>query len=182
MKRTLIIFGIIVLIIASIIVGIILLYPTYRQKKDMRIVVSLEAKAIPIVLQNDVKFFSDKEKCKRIKYGVIEAASPQGCAYIKNITDESKKLIPDFSGSDQALFNRIKDALREIPSEKFNELRPEYQSAFSKVEIGIGFHIACSFCRVRYIYWPEYQSLPPDVKGDIYYTSINENWYRVDED
>ena len=186
MKRKILI-GITVVIV--LVIGFAILRPLYSSWKDNRIVVTLESKAIPLVNEKKVILFAENRGCEQIQYESVQAATPHGCAYIPNQTDESKKSIPDFSGLDRLVFNEIKNDLGKVPFEKFIEIIPEYplfyraeHAALGDNPIGTGFHIDCEFCRTRYVYWPNYQKLPPDIEGEVWYTPINKDWYRVDQD
>jgi hypothetical protein len=94
-----------------------------------------------------------------------------------------------FSNDDQLIFGQIKGKLDSIATEEFDGIQLEYpltyeseHASLSREPIGIGFYIDCSFCRTRYVYWPNYKELPPNIEGEIIYTPINQNWYRVDQD
>jgi hypothetical protein len=175
--------------VAVLIITFVVIQPIYSSWKDERITAALETKVIPFVNEKEITFFSETNECKQVQYDSVDAASPQGCAYIWNQTDESKKDIPDFNSTDQSVFNRVKADLAEVPFKKFIEIVPEYplfyraeHVALEHDPIGTGFHIECAFCRTRYVYWPNYRELPPDIEGEIRYIPIDENWYRVDQD
>jgi hypothetical protein len=93
-----------------------------------------------------------------------------------------------FSDADGILFNKTQQALSNAMLTNIVDIAAEYTSVFDPrspqppQEIGIGFHVSCFFCRTRYVYWPDYKTLPPDLEGEISYTPIDKNWYRVDED
>lgn len=186
MKRKLVIIFTIILFI-TIAVGVI--YPMYNSWRDRRIVIALESKVIPFVKQNQIKFFSNEEKCRQIQYGIVEAASPKGCAYVENRTDESKKAIADFTNTDEKLFDDFKKLLNEATSKEFISIGYEYpisyrpeHAALPQTPIGMAFYVHCLFCRTRYVYLPNYQKLPPDIEGEIFYVPLDKNWYRVDQD
>ena len=175
--------------VAVTLVAFVGMQPVYSSWKDKQIVAAIETKVIPFVNEKKITFFTENRECKQIQYASVKAASPQGCAYIWNQTDESKKNIPDFNVTDQSTFNEIKKDLAEVPLKKFIKIIPEYPLFYRKEHValgddpmGIGFHIDCAFCRTRYVYWPNYQRLPTDIEGEIWYTKIDENWYRVEQD
>ena len=167
--------------------AVALLCPLYKQQRDKWIVENLESKVVPFLIRNNVTFYSDNG-CKQIRYGTVEAASPKGCAYRANISDPSKKTTPDFSSADEKLFDMTKQVLASGSSKKIVDVGSEYTRYDSPnaprppEEIGTAFSISCFFCRVRYVYWPNYKSLPAGWEGEIKYTPVNRNWYRVDED
>jgi hypothetical protein len=179
--------GILIGIILSLgALSFVVLRPAYSSWQDEQIVSGLEIKVVPFVNQNAISYFVNDPDCKQLNYGLIQAASPQGCAYKENVTDSSKKNIPDFTNVEQDIFSKTEQVLKSVSGKHFSKIRPEYTTATSSIsgasKIGLGFHLDCSFCRVRYVYWPGYQSLPQDIHGEINYTQINNNWYRVDED
>ena len=184
MKRALLFFaalGILVLVIVFV-------YPLYKQQKDKLIARNLESKIIPFLVQNKISYFSDEPKCKQIRHGLVQAASPKGCAYIENVTDASKKEIPDFNNGDKFLFEKTKEVLASAGPEKIFMIGTEYtryddpQAPQPPQNIGTALYVECFWCRTRYVYWPDYKSLPRSWQGDIIYTPINKDWYRVNED
>jgi len=191
MKKYKILKNVSALIVLGILFGTVfieVLYPSYQSLRDRQIAGALESTAVPFISRNDIHFFSDNGKCKQIQYGTIETASPQGCAYRENVSDPSGKNIPSFSRADEKIHKDLQKILEEATSKKIVDiqieyplLRPEHASV-TQAPMGLGFHVSCFFCRVRYVYWPDYKQLPPDIEYEIYYTPLNENWYRVDQD
>ena len=174
--------------VGTAIIVVLALAFLFPRQNDVSIASSLELKVVPFLVQNDVKFYSDRSGCKQIKYGAIEAASPKGCAYRENISDPPKKATPDFSSADEKLFTATKQTLVSASPERIVQIGTEFtrydapDTPRPPQEIGTAFYVDCFFCRTRYVYWPNYRSLLSDWEGEISYTPINENWYRVDED
>ena len=179
---------VIVSVVLLFVIGVVVFYPHYKMWKDRQITSSLESKVIPFIQENEITYFVD-DICRQIKYGMVEAASPEGCAYIENQTDETKKDIPDFSTVDEKIFDELEDLLSNATQDKFESIELEYplfyrseHASLPQTPIGLAFDEHCTFCRVRYVYWPNYEKLPPNIEGEIRYTPIDKNWYRVDQD
>jgi hypothetical protein len=168
-----------------LILAIFFLFP---QQKDKWFTENLEAKVVPFLIQNDIKFFSDESSCKQIRYGTVEAASPKGCAYRENISDPTTKTRPDFSGADETLFDMTTQILKAGSPKKIVQIGTEYtrydapNAPRPPEAIGTAFYVSCFFCRTRYVYWPDYEALPQNWDGEISYTPINKSWFRVNED
>ncbi len=150
------------------------LLSVWEQVKEPLIISELESKVLPFAQENSIQNFFDREWCKTITYGLPEISLP--------------KCIPGVGPAAQApghpawvKFFETRKVLKSVLSEDFEFIRHEYERTTHR-EIGLAFHVECFFCRVRYVYWPNYTSLPADQPYEIYYTPINSDWYRVDED
>ena len=44
------------------------------------------------------------------------------------------------------------------------------------------FSIKCNFCRTSYTYSPNFKNLPDNIKNEMWYEKIDNNWYRKDQD
>lgn len=183
---------IIIVVVLFFALGMGLLYLKDNPRKDTRIVEALESNVIPLITAQNIQFFSNKDWCKSINYSgrlvirVEDSTPPESCGI--QVLDEQNR--EPFTAEDQELFDKVKDALGNSFSQEFVEISPEYplfyrseHIGFGNKYIGLGFHVDCLFCsRTRYVYWPNYNSLPPDIGGEIIYKPINKNWYRVDQD
>jgi hypothetical protein len=98
------------------------------------------------------------------------------------------KAIPDFNIEDKKKFEATRKVLQSQPIVKIAEIGTEYtryddpQAPHPPENVGVAFYTECFWCKTRYVYWPNYKSLPPDWIGEIRYIPINKNWYRVEED
>ncbi len=146
---------------------------------DEEIVAQLEANVVPYVLEKEVFQFNDSDWCRILAYGNRTVSS--------QIPDGSPNCLPealDFENEDELIFADLKSKLTNFYAISYE--RPiSYRSEHAGLEgqtFGLGFYISCAFCRTRYVYFPEYESLPPDIDMEIWYTPINSNSYRVDQD
>jgi hypothetical protein len=177
MRRAVSFFGAVIILILVAVVT----YPLLKQTKEKWVVNALESKIVPFLQANDIKGFVDRDNCKAIHYHSIFATDPLRCTYVNQPAQQ-------FSDADGILFNKTQQALSNAMLTNIVDIAAEYTSVFDPrspqppQEIGIGFHVSCFFCRTRYVYWPDYKTLPPDLEGEISYTPIDKNWYRVDED
>jgi hypothetical protein len=153
--------------------------------KDARVVESLEKNVLPYVQENKISFYFDMDWCKALEHdsrSVVEVSETNGGSPC--LTNAIA-----FSDADRSIFNGLKDKLNLVSIEKFREIdtehpisyRPEH-AVLPHESIGVSFHMDCSFCRTRYVYWPHYTQLPPNIEGEITYKPINANWYRIDQD
>jgi hypothetical protein len=159
---------------------------------DNEIIKNLETDIVPFVEKENISFFFNQNWCKIIIYNdqnvseTIDSTSPEDCG--TRLTGENE--FRRFSDADRDFFNDFEDKLYSSTGEKITSVDTEYpinrpeqaQLYFEHKPIGIAFHLDCSFCRTRYVYWPKYTQLPPDIEGEIIYIPINSDWYRVEED
>ncbi len=180
-KKIILISGLVLII--AIIVGRV--YFNGGNAKDLRIVNSLEKNVLPYIQQNKVSFYFNMDWCKGLQYdsrSVVEISSSSNNSSCLNNAST-------FSDSDRSIFNEIGKKLSFVSVGKFREIDTEYPISYRGEQvniphesIGLAFHTDCSFCRIRYVYWPQYTELPPSIDGEIKYIPINENWYRVEQD
>ncbi len=152
--------------------------------RDVRLVQLLETNVVPYIQQNNVSFYFKMDWCEGLRYGsrsVIKMSDPSTSPCLSEGTA--------FLEPDRIVFSEIGSLLASISIEGFREIDTEYPLTYRvehqglpRESIGIAFHVDCSLCRTRYVYWPHYSQLPPNIDGEITYTRINENWYRVDQD
>lgn len=154
----------------------------YSSWKDQQIVRSLEAEAVPFVKQNDIQRFFDSDWCRVLEYNsryVFEVLKSVGSA---NCGGSSTVGSHDFTEKDNEIFAQTREMLDKASPERITTIAPEFTPNYEHKNIGIGFHTDCAFCRTRYVYAPNYQALPPNIEYEIWYTPINKDWYRVDQD
>ncbi len=180
-KKHILILGLTILIV--IITGSFLF--KNNSAKDAKIVASLESKVLPYVQENIITFYFNRNWCKGLQYNsrsVVEiSSSSNNSPCVASATT--------FSDSDRLVFNEISQRLNSVAEEKFRQIDTEYpisyrpeQANIPHESIGTAFHIDCSFCRTRYVYWPHYTQLPPNIEVEIKYIPINESWYKVEQD
>ena len=167
------------------IVSVFVLYKINLPIDEKSIVNSLQERVIPYIQNNKITFYVDADWCKAIVYASSSAAE------VPNSNDKGSCLkgALDFSSTNESVFNKLKNKLNLISGEKFRKIdterpiiyRPEH-AGYPYESIGIAFHVDCSFCNVRYVYWPQYKELPQDIEGEIKYIPINDNWYKVEQD
>jgi hypothetical protein len=177
MKRVILFFGAVIILILVITA----LYPLYRQQRDRWIVENLQRNVLPFLLENNVVDFVNRNDCKAIKYRSLLATSPVLCTYVNKEGRE-------FSDADWSMFNQTLQVLNKGSIVEIVDVGYEYtriddpQGPRPPASIGTAFYIDCFWCRTRYVYWPDYKALPRSWQGDIIYTPINKDWYRVNED
>jgi hypothetical protein len=177
-----IIFGIIALLV---VLAVILTLPDDSPTKDRQIVIELQSEVLPFVLEKNITLFFNQDWCRALKYGetsVVEVLNSTGGS---TCLSEGKP----FSDDDQLIFEETKAKLDSIAAEELSGIQLEYPLIYEpehanlpRESIGLGFLKKCSFCRIRYVYSPNYEELPSNVESEITYTPINQNWYRVDQD
>ncbi len=184
MKKVLLILIPIVLVFVA---GVFLLNVYVHSKDnpseaDSMVVAELEKQALPLVEQNDIEYFFDSDWCQiietseKVAYRLINEEATSNCG-----SRPSNKPTVEMTESDIALFEDTESKLSNIGNEMFTRIQTEHLLN-SEENIGLGFHLDCSFCRTRYVYWPNYEKLPDNVEGEIKYIPINSNWYRVEQD
>jgi hypothetical protein len=177
MKRAAIFFGAVVILILAV----VFIYPLLNRQKEKWLVNTLETKIMPFLQANDIKGFVDRDNCKAIHYHSIFATDPVRCTYV-NQTEQQ------FSDADRILFNKTRQVLSNAMLTNIVDIGTEYTRYDSPTAprppeaVGTAFYVSCFFCRTRYVYWPDYKALPQGWEGEISYTPINKNWYRVEED
>lgn len=184
-----------ILLTVSVVVFVALVFGfTYLQndkKKDTKIVAALEERVLPFVEGNNITYFFNQDWCRVLKYKgqvaseTIESTSSEDCGKGTTGSSDTKP----FTNADNEIFEQVRRVLDSVTLEKFNDISPEYpitnrpeHASLGHNEIGLAFGIDCSFCRTRYVYSPNYTKLPPDIEGEIIYTPININWYKVEQD
>ncbi|MEW5861137.1 MAG: hypothetical protein AB1861_27800 [Cyanobacteriota bacterium] len=158
-----------------------------NRKNDIEIARSLETTILPFVQENKITFYFDENWCKAVQYGsssAVEVFGDAGAGTVPCLGNAGA-----FSEQDVAIFDTIRDKLNAVDGAKFRHIETEYpltyrpeHASLSHESIGLAFGTDCGFCRVRYVYWPEYQQLPPNIEGEITYTPIDRSWYRIDQD
>jgi len=176
-----------ILITGTLFVIIILFfYFNDNPQRDKKVVGNLESEVLPFVKSNNIQYYFDLDWCKaignddRVVAENIGQINPSSGNCAKRLTLVQN--VQPFSQQDQELFGLTKQVLNNSTREDFIQISPEYSSLPEHKYIGLAFHIECFWCRTRYVYWQNYDNLPPNEVGEIRYTPINSNWYRIDED
>jgi hypothetical protein len=163
----------------------VLSYMRNDSAKDLKIIASLEKDILPYMAEKKISFYFDMDWCKGLKY------ESRSVVKLLNTNNNSTCLnnATEFSASDQVVFDELKNKLNSASTNQFREIDTEYpinyrseQASLPHESIGIAFHIDCSFCRTRYVYKPNYKELPANIKGEMEYLPINENWYKIEQD
>ncbi len=158
---------------------------------DSMIVSELEKTALPLVEHDNISYFFNSDWCQVLVENnvlfssTIESTSDVDCGTRLTGIEAHNEL----GDEHRALFEKTRITLTNVAGKEFvrvSEEKPisyEPEHASLKQEsIGLAFHLDCDFCRTRYVYWPGYVELPPDIDGEIKYVPINSNWYRVEQD
>lgn len=177
--------GVIVVISIVIVTIGLLSYSRGDSIRDLKVIESLQRNVLPYIQEKNISFYFNMDWCNALKYDSRSVVKVSG-------TDNNSTCLngaTDFSASDQSVFNELKNKLSSVSTEQFKEIDTEYpvnyrseQASLPHKSIGTAFHVDCLFCRTRYVYWPNYRELPPNIEDEIEYLPINENWYRIEQD
>ncbi|MBE9182687.1 hypothetical protein IQ268_29560 [Oculatella sp. LEGE 06141] len=132
--------------------------------------------AFAMIEQYRVTDYRNQDWCQNIAYAggqFSDTTHPSTCNLFAGPA-------PSFTPSATADFRSITQALR----------RSGVRVAFFDADFNSAgrirsarFNINCLLCgRVRYEYQPNYGIVPQDIPNEMWFTPINHNWYKVEED
>lgn len=152
-------------------------YSIFQNKKLDRITTEqIENEILPYIVENRITLYKDTNWCSAIKYNGQSKSRVINNSNVNSCLESSTP----FNEVDRKFFDELREKMLYSTNRKLILINTEYD--IKHTDIGLAFHIECSFCNTRYVYWPEYKKLPSNTEREIQYIPINANWYKIEQD
>jgi hypothetical protein len=140
----------------------------------VKVAVKQHETVLPYLQEHQVRAYRSQSWCKNIAYkagAFSESTHPSTC----NLFDDEPQPLLDQARSDfQSLRRRLRGTGFRIAFINTYWVDNSLKSA--------EFDLNCWLCsHTRYVYEPNYV-LPNDIADEMWFTPINQNWHRVNED